>query len=208
MRIISALGWPLTLLRIACELVAQRRARARLEVAHRGLILGQNVEIRSPRLLKLGNNVQIDKGTILHCGGMEWSEGKGHIYIGDASYIGPNCVLFGAGEIEIGAHVLISPGVVLASHQHSFERADLRFDEQPSQFARIVIEDNVWIGSNATILPGVRIGEGAIVGAGAVVTRDVAGHTLVLGVPARVARRLKECENTDAAITGETEETR
>ena len=60
--------------------------------------------------------------------------------------------------------------------------------EQPLQFARVVIERNVWIGANATVLPGVRLGEGAIVGAGAVVTSDVPPGTLVLGVPARVIR--------------------
>lgn len=186
----NVLSWPLALLAVARAAVGEQRQRAQLQADNRGLKLSQNVEIRGPQRLKLGRDVQIDKGVLLHCGGLQWSEGKGQISIGDASYIGPNCVLFGAGEIEIGAHVLISPGVVIASHQHGFARTDVRFDEQPSQFARIVIEDNVWIGSNATIIPGVRIGTGAIIGAGAVVTRDVAPRSLVMGVPARAVKKL------------------
>ncbi len=184
------LSWPLALLSVARAAVGEQRAHARLQAQNKGLTLGQNVEVRSPQHLKLGRDVQIDKGVLLHCGGMDWSEGKGHIHIGDASYIGPNCVLFGAGEIEIGAHVLISPGVIIASHQHTFARRDIPMSEQTSEFAPVVIEDNVWIGSNATIIPGVRVGTGAVIGAGAVVTRDVAANSLVLGVPARAVKQL------------------
>ena len=97
-------------------------------------------------------------------------------------------MLFGAGGIEIGARALISPAVIVVSHQHTFEKADLPIRSQPTRFSRVVIGDDVWIGSNATILPGVRIGRGAVVGAGAVVTRDVAARSLWTGVPAASRR--------------------
>jgi acetyltransferase-like isoleucine patch superfamily enzyme len=121
---------------------------------------------------------------------MDWTEGKGGISIGDSTYVGPNAVLFGAGEIEVGAGVLISPGVVITSHQHTFADPHLWMREQPTEFSRVVIEDNVWIGSNATILPGVRIETGSIIGAGAVVTKDVPSASLYAGVPAQFVRKL------------------
>jgi acetyltransferase-like isoleucine patch superfamily enzyme len=132
----------------------------------------------------------IDTGTLLHCGGMEWSQGRGSISIGDDTYIGPKVVLFGAGGIDIGSRVLISPGVLVTSHQHTFVAADKPMSSQPVEFSAVVIEDNVWIGGNATILPGVRIGSGAVIGAGAVVTKSLPPRTMALGVPARVVRRL------------------
>jgi len=121
---------------------------------------------------------------------MEWSREQGGISIGDDTYVGPKAVLFGAGGIEIGSQVLISPGVVITSHQHSFAEADRPMRAQPTEFAAVIIEDNVWIGSNATVLPGVRIGSGSAVGAGAVVTKDVPKRVLSLGVPARIVREL------------------
>jgi acetyltransferase-like isoleucine patch superfamily enzyme len=95
--------------------------------------------------------------------------------------------LFGAAGIEIGASVLISPGVVITSHQHSYAQRDVEIRLQPLRFGRVVIERDVWIGANATVLPGVRVGTGSVVGAGAVVTRDVPPGTIVMGVPARSA---------------------
>jgi galactoside O-acetyltransferase len=145
------------------------------------------VVVRSPRRLSVGRDVVIDAGVVLHCGGMDWSPG-GMIVLGDRVYLGPNAVLFGAGGIEVGSDVLISPGVVITSHQHTFAEATRRIREQPLEFAGVVIEDDVWIGANAVILPGVRLGRGCVVGAGAVVTRDVRSRAVVLGVPAKVCR--------------------
>ena len=190
MRIGALAGWPFALVAVARAAVGRQRFEARLRAAHAGLKLGRDVEVRGPQNLRLGRDVQIDKGVLLHCGGLEWSEGKGLIAIGDGSYVGPNCVLFGAGEIHIGARVLISPGVVIASHQHTFARGDIPMGDQPTEFSPVRIEDNVWIGSNATILPGVRLGRGAIIGAGAVVTRDVEPNQMALGVPARAVKTL------------------
>lgn len=88
---------------------------------------------------------------------------------------------------RIGSHVMIAPGVVVLDRQHHFDRLDVPMAEQgasPRQMA--TIEDDVWIGQNAIIMPGLTIGRGAIVAAGAVVTRSVSAHAIVAGVPARV----------------------
>lgn len=164
------------------------RELRRLQSSAPGLRIDHTVHIRSPGRLALGAEVFIDAGVVLHCGGMDWSPADGGIEIGAHSYIGPNCTLFGAAGIEIGESALISPGVVITSHQHTYAHRDVEMRSQPLRFGRVVIERDVWIGANATILPGVRVGEGAVVGAGAVVTRDVPPRTVALGVPARVVR--------------------
>jgi acetyltransferase-like isoleucine patch superfamily enzyme len=168
--------------------VGRSRARRRLLRREEGVRIHPTTDIRSPDRLVLGPQTFIDCGVVLHCGGMDWSPPDGGIVIGARSYIGPNCVLFGAGGIEIGESALISPGVVITSHQHTFARGDVHIRDQPLEFGRVLIEEDVWIGANATILPGVRLGRGSVVGAGAVVTREVPPGTLVLGVPAEVAR--------------------
>jgi acetyltransferase-like isoleucine patch superfamily enzyme len=167
---------------------AERRALRRLEASVPGVRIHDTVHIRSPERLSLSPGVFIDAGVVLHCGGMDWSPHDGGILIGPNAYIGPNSTLFGAAGIEIGESALISPGVVITSHQHSYARTDMDIRLQPLRFGRVVIERDVWIGANATVLPGVRLGTGSVVGAGAVVTHDVCPRTVVLGIPARVAR--------------------
>lgn len=169
------------------ERAGEERLRRRTERAT-GAVIHRSVHIRGWDRLELGAGAMIDSGAVLHCGGMDWSQGRGRIAIGANAYIGPNCVLFGAGGIEIGASALISPGVVITSQQHTFSDRDAEIRDQPLQLAAVTIERDVWLGANATILPGVRIGQGSVVGAGAVVSRDVDPLTVVLGVPARVAR--------------------
>jgi acetyltransferase-like isoleucine patch superfamily enzyme len=190
MAVEGILQLPELLIRHFLELVQERRLRSKLIKQNMELSLGKRVEIRSPERLHLGKGVMIDSGVLLHCGGMAWSDGRGGIRIGDNSYIGPNSVLFGAGGIEIGTCALISPGVVITSHQHTFAGCALPMREQPVEFAPVVIEDNVWIGSNATVLPGVTIETGSVIGAGAVVTKDVPARSLCLGVPARIVREI------------------
>jgi acetyltransferase-like isoleucine patch superfamily enzyme len=167
-----------------------RRIIAQLEKGD-GIRIGRAVEIKSPERLRVGQNVSIDSGSLLHCGGMKWCNYDGHIVLGNNVYIGPNCVLFGAGGITIGDNVLISPNVVLTSHQHTYGRVSQPIREQPILFGEIRVEDNVWIGSGTAILPGVRIGIGSVVGAGAVVNRDVLPDSVVAGVPARLIKRRK-----------------
>jgi maltose O-acetyltransferase len=176
------------LLSVARHAAASARLHRELEARAAGVRIHRSVEVRSPDRLELGDNVLVDRGVLLHCGGMDWSVPEARIALGSHTYVGPNCVLFGGGGIEIAEAVLIAPGVVIASHQHTFEDSDRDIREQPLDFGEVVIERNVWIGSNATILPGVRIRSGTVVGAGAVVSRDLPAGVLALGVPARPVR--------------------
>jgi len=106
--------------------------------------------------------------------------GKQGIVIGRRTVINQHCCLDGRGWLTIGDDVDISPGVWILTDGHDME--DPLFRET---LAPVRIGNHVWIGSRAMILPGVTVGEGAVVAAGAVVTRDVEPYTVVAGVPAR-----------------------
>ena len=92
----------------------------------------------------------------------------------------------GKGKISIGNNVLIGPNVVMRSSNHNFEKTFIPVKHQGMIEGEIIVGDNVWIGSNAVILPNCTIGEGAIIGAGAVVTSDIRSYTIVAGVPAKL----------------------
>jgi acetyltransferase-like isoleucine patch superfamily enzyme len=128
----------------------------------------------------------------------------GEITIGSYCYVGADSRIHSGERVEIGDHVLISHNVNVAdtdSHELShLERADgfrtLITTGHPTTkgsvaTAPVVIEDHAWIGFNAVVLKGVRIGKGAVVAAASVVTRDVPPFTLVAGNPARVVRQLE-----------------
>jgi galactoside O-acetyltransferase len=95
----------------------------------------------------------------------------------------------GKGKIIIGDEVLIGPNAVLRSNNHSYEKIDEPIISQGMTEGEIIIEDNVWIGSNCVILPNCRIGKGAIIAAGAVVTADVETNCIVGGIPAKFIKR-------------------
>ena len=110
-----------------------------------------------------------------------------NIHIGKNVFINSNCTMQDQGGVYIGDDVLIGHNVCLLTLNHEFE-PEKRAELHPSP---IHIGDRVWIGSNATILPGVSIGYGAIVAAGAVVTRDVEAKTVVGGVPAKLIKKIE-----------------
>ena len=113
-----------------------------------------------------------------------------NIHIGKHVFINMGCKFQDQGGIFIGDGVLIGHNVVLATLNHAMQ-PERRSDMLP---APIHIGKRVWIGSNATVLPGVTIGDGAVVAAGAVVTRDVPANTVVGGVHAKVIRHIHEEE--------------
>lgn len=110
-----------------------------------------------------------------------------NITIGKNVFFNSGCHFQDQGGIVIGDNTLIGHNVVLATINHSLDPKENR----KNIYAPIVIKDHVWIGSNATILSGVTIGEWAVVAAGAVVTKDVPPYSVVGGVPARILRTVE-----------------
>lgn len=113
-------------------------------------------------------------------------------YIGDEVFLNVQCTILDCAEVRIGNHVMIGPGVQIYTAAHHLLAEPRNRGLEVAR--RIVIEDNVWIGGSAILLPGVTIGRNAVVGAGAVVTRDVPPDTVVAGNPARVIRVLDQNE--------------
>jgi len=135
----------------------------------------------------LGNNVSIGRFTVIECTGVIRHLGKG-FRIGHDSNLGDYCFVGAAGGVTIGEKVLIGQGVRFHSENHVFTRTDVPIKEQGVTHAGIVVEDDVWLGSGVLLLDGVRVGRGAVVAAGSVVTTDVPPMAVVGGVPARVLK--------------------
>lgn len=104
-------------------------------------------------------------------------------------YIGANCVFQSAhGEINIGNHVMFGPGVHIHGGNHKTSEIGVYMDEvkkEKGSDGKVVIEDDVWVGSNAIILHSVKIGRGAVIGAGSVVTKDVEPYAVIVGYSAK-----------------------
>lgn len=111
--------------------------------------------------------------------------GCGRLAIGDHCSINSGVIFGLTCDLSLGNNVLVGDNVSFRTADHEFSDPARPMVEQGERRASIVVEDDVWIGANATVLRGVRIGRGAIVGANAVVTRDVEPFAIVGGVPAR-----------------------
>lgn len=114
----------------------------------------------------------------------------GDVTIGDYTRIGIHCTVIG--PVCIGHHVNLAQGITVTALNHNFADTNRRIDEQGISTRPVVIGDDVWIGANAVILPGVTIGRHVVVAAGAVVTKDVPENTIVAGVPAKVIKKIEE----------------
>lgn len=112
----------------------------------------------------------------------------GDVMIGDHTRIGLHNTIIG--PVIIGSHVNLAQGITVTALNHIFEDSEKRIDEQGVSTSAVVIEDDIWIGANAVVLPGVTIGHHSVVAAGAVVTKDVPPHSLVAGIPAKVIKQI------------------
>ena len=112
----------------------------------------------------------------------------GDVVIGDHTRIGIHNTIIG--PVTIGNHVNLAQGITVTALNHNFDDTTKRIDEQGIATKPVVISDDVWIGANAVILPGVTIGRHVVVAAGAVVTKDVPDNTIVGGVPATIIKKL------------------
>lgn len=143
--------------------------------------LGRNTVIVAPRQLKGVENIFLGDDIAVYAGGwLQCERGGGPIRIGDRTYLGHDVHVHAIDPVTIGSACVLADGVFVASTDHA---RDNRHDAVGT--GPITIGDRVFLGQRAVVLGGVRIGDGATVGAGAVVTKDVPAGAVVVGVPAR-----------------------
>ena len=109
-----------------------------------------------------------------------------HIFLGKHVFVNTDCLFVDLGGIYLADHVLVGPRVSIITVNHVLDPAQRR----SVVTASVHVERGAWIGAGATILPGVTIGENSVVGAGAVVTKDVPANVVVAGIPAKVIKQL------------------
>ena len=141
--------------------------------------VGEGCIIQRPWGLETGERVQFE-----HAVHLKISDNEGRIRLGDEVFLGFGTELDISLELRVGNHVLIAPGCFITDHTHRHAATDV-IARQGCECAPVHIGDDVWLGAHAVILPGVIIGAGAMVGANAVVNRDVEPMSIVAGVPAR-----------------------
>lgn len=134
---------------------------------------------------KMGHSVFICSG--FQCSNPEYISLGHHVYINKNTFISSHPC-----GIEIGNFIQIACDVVIMNSIHEYESLDIPMYEQKGVKAnKVKIEDDVWIGMRAIIMPGVTIGQGSVIGAGAVVTKNVPAYSVVGGVPAKVIKSRK-----------------
>ena len=132
------------------------------------------------RPILIGNGVRLMRGVVLS------TSRSGRIELEDHVYVGEYGVLTSNARIYVGRDTIIAPHADLVDFDHGFADAEVPVIDQPLRAAPIEIGRNVWLGAGVKVLRGVRIGDRAVVGAGAVVNRDVPERAVAVGVPARV----------------------
>ncbi len=152
---------------------------------HRGRhsVIYGSVRMDTPpyRKFSLGDYSVIESGCCIN-------NAVGDVIIGSHTRVGLNETIIG--PVTIGNHVNLGQCTIITALIHNFNDTNKRIDEQGVSVKPIVIEDDVMVGANVSVLPGVRIGEHSVVAAGAVVTKDVPAHTIVAGVPAEVKKSI------------------
>lgn len=156
------------------------------------VIIGKRVKIKNfdhfgKLKIVLKKNARIHNDVLI--------QGSGKLTLGKRSFIGQYSVLGINESIEIGDDVMIAQNVSIRDTDHAFTRTDIPMNQQGITTAPVVIEDDVWIAHGAIITKGVRIGRGAIVAGGAVVTKDVPEFAIVGGIPVRVLKFRKHQES-------------
>jgi acetyltransferase-like isoleucine patch superfamily enzyme len=157
-----------------------------LGVQMKGYVWMRAVEIpRNWEDITLVANCSLDRGVTLLCSG---PAKRDKIRIGEDTYINRGTVLDAHNKIWIGERVMVGPGCYITDSDHGI-KAGISVKDQSMTFGEVVIENEAWIGAHVTILKNVKVGHGAIVAAGAVVTKDVEPDEVVAGVPAQKLKK-------------------
>ena len=138
--------------------------------------------------VEIGDNFMLGDFAIIECTGVLRAPGN-RLIIGNDVAINHYCFIGVRGEVLIGNNVIFGPRVTVLSENHNFDDLDMPIKHQGETRFKTVIEDNVWIGANAIIMPGVTIKEGSVIGSGAVVTKDTDVNSVMVGIPAKMIKK-------------------
>ena len=176
----------------------------KLKYFHKHIKLGKNVKFENDKHIIMGTNLFVGDFSVLSgFGGGNLELGKnvrihsfckvatcgGNMFIGDNVQIGDHCTITAQGDVTIESDVLMADKINIIANQHSFHDITKPIMDQGCTSKKILIKKGAWIGINATILSGVTIGQNSVVGANAVVTKDVPDFSVVVGVPAHVVNK-------------------
>lgn len=141
----------------------------------------------------IGSNVCISGGAWIDCfrehAGKKWNP---RLEIGDGTYIGNRSHIMVVGNMKIGRNVLVADKVYISDNLHGFEDINMPISAQPLKHAPVVIDDEVWLGENVCVLPGVTIGKHSVIGSNSVVTKDIPPYSVAVGSPAKIIRQYDE----------------
>lgn len=147
-----------------------------------------------PTMLGVALRATILRVMALRCAGFAWIQPRviivhsDRISVGTHLGVNSNSYINGVGGLEIGNYVLIGSNVTISSGMHPIEGRETPIFARQTVPKKIVIEDDVWIGAGAVIMPGVRLAKGTVVGANSVVTKDTEEYSVVVGAPAKKIR--------------------
>ncbi|MBI2437405.1 MAG: acyltransferase [Lentisphaerae bacterium] len=171
----------------------------------RAVVFGTNVVLRHPHKIEIGDNVIIDDNCLLDAKGRD-NEGirigegvylgrnsilsckNGDIILGERVNIGFNCEVFSGSRVVLGADTLVAAYCYFIGGDHAPQDVAASVTQQGARSLGIEIGQRCWFGAGVKLLDGITVGENAIIGAGAVVTRPVPAYAVAMGVPARVVR--------------------
>lgn len=156
------------------------------------IILGPGTIIEDGAILSTvhGGNIRLGEGCIVCRGAMLMTYG-GDITSGDFCGVNPYSIIYGHGGVKIGNYVRFAAHCVVIPANHTFEMIGTPIYKQPLNTKGIIIDSDVWVGANVCLLDGVKVGEGAVIGAGSVVSKDIAPYTVNVGNPARQIKNRK-----------------
>lgn len=178
-------------------LIACGRLRAKL-VAIRGASVGQKAylgkgcRVDRPWCVKLGKRFSAEELTYLKV-----VDDKALLEFGESVFVGRGSEFDVIERVTVGDHTVIAPGCFITDHNHGMA-PDKRIDEQPCVSQPVTIGKDVWLGTKVIVLPGVNIGDGAVVAASAVVTKNVPSFGVMAGIPARLLYFRSENDGTRA----------
>jgi acetyltransferase-like isoleucine patch superfamily enzyme len=181
--------------------ITKVRWSLRLGSVGEGVIIGSS-KLVGLRKISIGANTLIDDHVILNAAGSKSSQitlgarvtirefavleaHKGTITIGNDSFVGHHCILYGQGGLWIGNDTMIAAGTTIISSNHNFTNQGSLYRLQGETSKGVKIGNNSWLGANCTILDGVTLGDNSVVAAGSVVTKSWPENTLLAGVPAK-----------------------